>query len=231
MVDRRDRTFTRRLIFGALPATLMLAPENAHAQRRRSQNGLTDMAPTVLPNDIVRLESFDEAQAQVGDIVVYMHYEAWEGRDFPYMKRILALPGQRIAFREGVPILDGVAATSDYLTTEDLRFELAGPTVHPGLRRHRETLLGKAYETYHSSVPRSVMQTCQILRGDRTCRTRDIRNAEEVSVPSGHLFVVGDNRDVSEDSRWDGPIAMTSVRRRAVSILASPVPERVGLRL
>jgi len=233
MADRHDPTFTRRVVLSTLPAALTLAPLNAHAQLRRSQNGTTDMAPTVLPNDVVRLETFDEVQVRVGDIVVYMHYEALEGREFPYMKRVLALPGQRIAFREGVPVLDGAVAASTYLATEDLRYELAGPTVHPGLRRHRETLAGKTYETYYSSASENagVMRSCQIFRGERTCRTRDIRNTEEVLVPLGHLFVVGDNRDVSEDSRWDGPIAIASVRGRAVSILTSHDPSRVGAEL
>jgi|GEM_PF-3142607 len=228
MIDRRGRTFTRRLIFGAL--AMALAPTVANAQSRRSQNGSTDMAPTVLPNDVVRLVRFDEGQARVGDVVVYMHREFWGEREEPYMKRIMALPGQRIAFRAGVPILDGVSAVSEYVTTEDLRFEAAGRSVHPGLRRYRETFAGKTYDTYHWATESRIVRTWQVhANGEQTSRSQDIRNTDEIVVPAGHYFVAGDNRDASEDSRWDGPIAIAKVRRRAVAILTSHDPTRVGL--
>jgi signal peptidase I len=223
---------TRRLFIGALPAAFAIAPSTAAAQTRRSQNGSTDMAPTVLPNDVVRLEAVDAQHLRVGDIIFYRHYVAMDGRTFPYMKRIMALPGQRIAFSNGVPILNGVSATSDYVTTEDLRFEANGPHVHPGLLRHRETFAGRTYDTYHWNLERRIIRTRQIhADGSETVHSQDIRNVEEIVVPDGHLFVAGDNRDDSEDSRWDGPIAITTVRRRAVAILSSRDPARVGSEL
>jgi signal peptidase I len=47
-------------------------------------------------------------------------------------------------------------------------------------------------------------------------------NASEQVVPKGTLYVLGDNRPVSEDSRFIGPIQLSGVLGRAVAVF-SPV--------
>jgi signal peptidase I len=209
--------FTRRPFIG-MSAAGILAPGYANARSVRSQRGNMDMAPTVLPNEIVELEHLDLATIQIGDILVYMHHmDGWDGLQ-PLMKRVVALPGQRIAFRDSVPVLDGIAAESEFLTTEELRYEAQGPIRELNLHRYRETLSGRSYDTYRPEP-------------DPPYRDRDGRNATEVVVPDSYVFMVGDNRDRSVDSRWDGPIAIETVQRRAVSILVSPYSGREGSRL
>jgi len=41
-----------------------------------------------------------------------------------------------------------------------------------------------------------------------------------VTVPTGNIYVMGDNRAVSEDSRYVGPLAVSGLKGRAVAIFA-----------
>lgn len=162
------------------------------------------MSPTLVPDDrfvVVPLQRLGGASAlRSGDLVVYRHDD---GRI--WVKRLLALPGQSIEFRHGVPWLDGapVAQTSLGQFTSD------GAAVE----RRRESL-----GTHHYVVEYQVdLRAPQILR-DRG----------RIVVPPGEMFVVGDARDNSMDSRYEGPVSLQRVVGRAVRIYLSADQSRIG---
>jgi signal peptidase I len=98
-----------------------------------------------------------------------------------YVKRVVALPGDRIAFRENRAVVNGVMQNEPFA-------DLKGPTAF--------------YAT-----------------------------TAEVTVPAGHIFVAGDNRANSSDSRVQqhGFVPMKNLVARATEIFFSDDGERLGL--
>ena len=112
-----------------------------------------------------------------GDVVVFK-LPADDRTDF--IKRVIGLPGDRIQVMHGVLYINGTAAARERL--EPFVENIAG--FENRIARYRETL------------PNGV--TYEIL--DREPNSH-FDNTGVFAVPEGHYFMMGDNRDDSDDSR------------------------------
>jgi len=114
---------------------------------------------------------------QIGDVIVFRAPHD-PGRD--YVKRIVAGPGDRVQMVGGVLHLNGAAVTLEDLGPAELAL---GDGRSEPVRAVRETLPnGVSYTIFDS--------------GDG-----ELDNTREITVPAGRYFVLGDNRDLSDDSR------------------------------
>jgi signal peptidase I len=119
-----------------------------------------------------------------GDVVVFkMPNEHSNDYMQDFIKRVVGLPGDRIQMLDGVLYINGKAVpkvrVSDYVGKD--QFEIVRP-----IARYRETLPGGKSYYVLDAQPGSSEDTTQVF-----------------VVPPGHYFMMGDNRDNSDDSRLE----------------------------
>ncbi len=116
-----------------------------------------------------------------GDVVVF---KLPADNTTDYIKRVIGLPGDRIQMIDGILNINGVA----------VRREPAGDFIAGGGVR-------QAYHRYFETLPNG--RRHEIIEiGD----SGPLDNTNVYTVPPGHYFMMGDNRDSSRDSRFLGEV-------------------------
>ncbi len=138
-----------------------------------------------------------------GDMVVFR----WPGDTAQvWVKRVIGLPGDRVQMRDGRLWLNGQPVALKADGTGDAE---QGSGASERARRYIETLPGGVSHPIFKMRPNGALD-----------------NTAEVTVPPGRLFVMGDNRDNSADSRV--PVTNGGVGLLPVADLVGRVDAIVG---
>jgi signal peptidase I len=156
------------------------------------------MIPTLQVGDHIMVTKLG-GPVRRGDVVVFV-YPADESKDF--VKRVVAVGGDTVSFSAGDLVLNGKAVArklSAPCSFGDMD-ERGKVEVRPCVA-FEETLDGKRY--------------------------RVIREPTLMDPSEGQVFVMGDNRDNSHDSRYWGTVALGKIKGKATFIWWSSGPEGI----
>jgi len=137
-----------------------------------------------------------------GDIVVFR----WPvNPKIDFVKRVIGLPGDHISYVNKVLTINGKKASQKlvgYAVDSD------GGSRNWPVKVMQENLLGVIHKIY-------------VCAKQAQCPTQQVHNFYNLVVPKGHYFMMGDNRDNSEDSRIWGFVSEKALIGKAFLIWLS----------
>lgn len=152
------------------------------------------MKDTLLLGDrlVVSRFAYRFGDPQRGDIVVFKAPPQADESQAEFIKRLVGLPGDRIKVEKGTLIVNGVPVEEPYIRERPHQRTPARP--EPGPLHTRRDYLG--FDWYYED--------------------------DQVVVPDGYYFMMGDNRNQSRDGRVWGYVPREAIVGRAILIFWPP---------
>ena len=172
------------------------------------------MAPTLVVGDHIFINKlvYRFGAPKRGDVVVFRYPEDPE-KDL--IKRVVAVGGDTVELRKHSIIVNGTAVQVERIgavSYDDFDFEQREVRTHQA-DELRETIEGSRQSIYQEPSSRGL------------CRPpARFGCGEPALVPSNFVYVLGDNRDNSHDSRFWGPVPYDHIKGRAMFVWWSANP-------
>lgn len=177
------------------------------------------LEPTLLVGDFILVNKYDYGvrlpvihtiltesnTPQRGDIIVF-RYPPNPSMD--YIKRVIGVPGDKISYINKEIYINGNKMPQTFLSAVSVKDEVNEVL---NVQEKEEDLLGVKHHIYINPSARS-------------------QDYNEVVVPKGMYFVMGDNRDDSADSRYWGFVSDKDIIGKAVMVWMSWDSDKTGVR-
>jgi len=181
----------------------------------------SSMVPTLLVGDFILVNKFtygirlpvlnrkvlELGSPRRGDVMVFRFPE---DPSLDYIKRVVGLPGDRIEYRNKRLVVNGTPIATrqidDYLSRERMQFS----------RRYIETLAGVEHEILLEDDAPAALTPSRSFPYSGNCAYNT--SGLVCTVPPGHYFMMGDNRDNSSDSRVWGFVPDANIVGKAFFI-------------
>ncbi len=155
--------------------------------------------PTIVPNDrfLANKLAYKTSDPKRGDLIVFLNPE---DRRINFIKRVVAIAGDTVEIKDGQLYVNDEKLRRrklDQSTLDNIRVEVKG-----------EPLEGDVFEETNGNAKYKIF-----LAGPPHDTTSS--DFAKITVPKHHCFVLGDNRNLSQDSRHFGPIPLATVKGRA----------------
>ena len=155
--------------------------------------GLADKQAFAFEGRLARL--LPPGRVERGDLMIF-HYPV-DPHEY-LIKRVVGVPGDRIRLRSGRVWIDGQPLAEPYA------FYSPSPA-----------------NAFRDEFP-TVRETRPALRAPWSMELRSSTRDDELIVPEGHYFVLGDNRNDSQDSRFWGFVPRSAIVGRPLLLYFSP---------
>jgi signal peptidase I len=168
-----------------------------------------------LRDPVLRHKFLEIGAPKRGDAIVFKYPE---DPRIDYIKRVIGLPGDRIIYRNKSLYIKKACKESDATCPDFVQVvntftnKYQGPDAEEGMNQFEATMFDKKHNILNNQ--NTIPRTGHYFSQPGTAK-------DEFLVPSGHYFVMGDNRDNSLDGRFWGFVPEENLVGQAVAIWMS----------